>query len=32
MSGPTIVTLAIILALVGGFLVGLDVGRKDGDR
>ena len=32
MSGPTIVTLAVILALLGGFLVGLDIGRKDQDR
>ena len=32
MSGPTIVTLAVILALLGGFLVGLDIGRKDHDR
>lgn len=28
MSGPTIVTLAIILALVGGFLVGLNMGSR----
>lgn len=29
MNGPTVVTVMVILALVGGFLVGLDVGRKE---
>lgn len=32
MSGPTVVTLILILALVGGFLVGLDLGRKERDK
>jgi len=31
-SGPTIVTLLYILALVGGFLIGVGSRDKDGDR
>lgn len=31
MDGPTVVTLALMLALIGGFLIGLSSG-KDDDR
>lgn len=32
MDGPTIVTLLYILALLGGFLIGVASRDKDGDR
>lgn len=32
MDGPTVVTLALILALLGGFLIGVASRDKDGDQ